>query len=317
MRALVAVGPGDFRLSELAELVVPEGGRLVEVEAAGVCAADRMLWRGDGPWELCWPFVPGHELLGHDVLTGQRLTVEVKIPCGRCRWCSRGKTNLCPHGTHVGSGIPGAFAERLALPAAALVHPVPEALPLAAAVLAEPAACALHAVRRAGVKEGDTVAVIGIGAVGALALHAARAEGASVVLAVTRTPEKAALSLDLGADEALDITTGARDLADVVLECSGDPAAAARALDLAAPGGTVGLYGVYRSHGALDLNQIAEHKELTIAGGHLAPGCFPEAILLLAGVRADLIVTAVRPLDQAAAALEPSSRPRLKEVLVP
>ncbi len=317
MRALVAHGPGDFRLSELAEPVVPEGGRLVQVEAAGVCAADRMLWRGDGPWELCWPFVPGHELLGHDVLTGERLTVEVKIPCGGCRWCAHGRTNLCPHGSHVGSGIPGAFAERLALPSAALVHPIPEVLPLAAAVLAEPAACALHAVRRAGVQQGDTVAVIGIGAVGALAVHAARAEGASAVVAITRTPEKAALCLDLGADEALDITTGARDLADVVLECSGDPTAAARALDLAAPGGTVGLYGVYRTPGALDLNQIAEHKELTIAGGHLAPGCFPDAIQLLTGVRADLIVTAVRPLDQARVALEPSSHPRLKEVLVP
>ncbi|MGH8910611.1 MAG: zinc-binding dehydrogenase, partial [Egibacteraceae bacterium] len=228
-----------------------------------------------------------------------------------------GRANLCPHGAHVGSGIPGAFAQRLALPAAALVHPVPDALGLAAAVLAEPMACALHAVRRAGVREGDTVAVIGIGTVGALALHCARAEGAGTLLAVTRTPEKAALALALGADEALDVTSGARDLADVVVECSGDPRAAARALDLAVPGGRVGLYGVYRTAARLDLNQIAEFKELTVAGGHLAPGCFPDAIRLLAGIRADLIVTGIRPLDQAVAALEPSPHPRLKEVLVP
>ncbi|MGH8903210.1 MAG: hypothetical protein ACRDYA_16460 [Egibacteraceae bacterium] len=57
MKALVAHGPGDFRLSEVPEPEVPEGGWLVEVEAAGVCAADRMLWRGDGPWALTWPFV--------------------------------------------------------------------------------------------------------------------------------------------------------------------------------------------------------------------------------------------------------------------
>jgi 2-desacetyl-2-hydroxyethyl bacteriochlorophyllide A dehydrogenase len=317
MRALVAHGPGDFRLSEVPEPAVPEGGRLVEVEAAGVCAADRMLWRGDGPWALRWPFVPGHELLGRDAATGQRLTVEVKIPCRGCRWCASGRMNLCPNGTHVGSGIPGAFAERLMLPELAMVHPVPDALPLEAAVLAEPAACALHAVRRAGVRHGDTVAVIGIGGVGALALYTARAEGAGTVIAVTRTPEKAARALELGADEALDVTTGERDLADVVVECSGDPEAAARALDLAAPGGRVGLYGVYRTRAALDLNQIAELKELTVTGGHLAPGCFPDAIRLLAGVRADLIVTRVRTLNEAVTALEPSPHPRLKEVLVP
>jgi 2-desacetyl-2-hydroxyethyl bacteriochlorophyllide A dehydrogenase len=317
VKALVAHGPGDFRLSEVPEPQAPQGGRVVHVEAAGVCAADRMLWRGDGPWELRWPFVPGHEVLGRDAVTGEHLTVEVKLPCGECQWCARGRTNLCPHGTHIGSGIPGAFAERLALPATARVHPVPDTLPLAAAVLAEPAACALHAVRRAGVRQGDTVAVIGIGSVGALALHAARAEGAGAVVAVTRTGAKAALATALGADEALDVTSGACDLADVVLECSGDPEAAARALDLAVPGGRVGLYGVYRVRAKIDLNQIAEFKELTIAGGHLAPGCFPDAIRLLPDIRADLIVTEVRPLDHAVAALEPSPYPRVKEVLTP
>lgn len=74
---------------------------------------------------------------------------------------------------------------------------------------------------------------------------------------------------------------------------------------------------MYRAEARIDLNQIAELEELTIAGGHLAPGCFPHAIRLLAGVAADLVVTGVRPLDQAEAALGPASHPRLEEVLVP
>lgn len=322
MRAVVARGPGDFGVEEVPEPVPPAGGRLVQVEAAGVCAADRMLWRGDGPWDgLRWPFVPGHEVLGRDVATGERLTVEVMVPCGRCPRCVAGRTNLCPHGTHVGSGIPGGFAERLALPPAARVHAVPDRLPLAAAVLAEPMACALHAVRRAAVRPGDSVVVLGLGSIGSLAVHAARAEGAARVVAVTRSAARSAFAVEIGADRAVSERTAEAELAggaDVVLECSGDPRLAATALRLATPGGRVGLYGVYRRPATVDLNQITEFKELTVTGGHLAPGCFPDAIRMLADVCGDRLVTAVRPLDAVRAALAPATgRARVKEVLVP
>ncbi len=311
MRALVARGPGAFAVEEVPEPVVAPGGRLVHVEAAGVCAADRKLYTGQHPWgELEWPVVPGHELLGVDDATSERITCEVKVPCGRCRCCASGRGNLCPTGPHLGSGIPGAFAERLALPPDALVHRVPAALATTAAVLAEPMACALHAVRRAGVRAGDAVTVIGLGSVGALAVHAARAAGAEVA-AVVRSQAKATLARRLGA--SVDVGDAPR----VVIECSGSAAGAAAALRLVAPGGSVCYFGVYPPTVALDLNQVAEFKELTVVGGHLAPGCFPEAVELLSTVDADAVVTARRPLAQFRVALEPSVAPRVKEVLVP
>jgi len=134
---------------------------------------------------------------------------------------------------------------------------------------------------------------------------------------VTRTEAKAALARDLGADDVLDVSAGALDVADVVVECSGDPAAIRLALDLAVPGGTVVLYGIYRSPATVDLNQITEFKELTVIGAHLAPGCFPAAIAMLSGVDSDLLVTGVRLLDDFRSALEPATHPRLKEVLIP
>lgn len=111
---------------------------------------------------------PGHELLGRVIggerfPAGTRVTAEVKLPCGSCEWCGRDERHLCPHGRHLGSGIAGAFAERVALPHEAVVHAVPDALTTRQAVLAEPMACALHAVRRAGVRPGDRVAVAGLG----------------------------------------------------------------------------------------------------------------------------------------------------------
>ncbi|HSH23890.1 MAG TPA: alcohol dehydrogenase catalytic domain-containing protein, partial [Acidimicrobiales bacterium] len=127
MKAVVARGAGDFRIEEVAE-PTQEHGAVIEVEAAGVCAADRMIWRGDGPWELSFPFTPGHEILGRvtwiddhsaerwGIVPGDRVTAEVMVPCRRCRLCRTGRTNLCRFGTHLGSGLPGAFAQRMALP---------------------------------------------------------------------------------------------------------------------------------------------------------------------------------------------------------
>ncbi|MBC7372952.1 MAG: alcohol dehydrogenase catalytic domain-containing protein, partial [Frankiales bacterium] len=268
MRAVVAHGPGDFRLSQVPE---PTSGLVVEVEAAGVCAADRMLFTGAHPWgALAWPFVPGHELLGRVVASdgrvpvGARVTAEVMLACGGCPECRRGQRHLCTRGRHLGSGIPGAFAERLSLPADAAVHVVPEDLSTSQAVLAEPMACALHAVRRAGVRPGDRVAVAGLGGLGALAVHAARAEGAASVTAVVRTPEKARLAATLGYDMATpDPSTGAYD---VGLDVSGSVDAVAVLLRAVRRGGRLGVYGVYDRPLSLDLNALAEFGELTLAG---------------------------------------------------
>ena len=311
MRAVVAHGPGDFRLEQVED---PVGDLLVEVEAAGVCAADRMLWTGHHPWgALAWPFVPGHELLGRDP-AGRRVTAEVKVPCGSCPACVRGEDHLCPHGRHLGSNFSGAFAERVALPAGARVHDIPETLTTLQAVLAEPMACALHAVRRAGVRPGDRVAVAGLGGLGALAVHAARAQGAAHVTAVVRSDDKARLARELGYDAATTEPSGAAY--DTVVDVSGSVDAVAVLLRAVRPGGRVGVYGVYREPLPLDLNALAEFGELTVSGGHLAPGCFPEAIALLHLVDGALVVTGTHPLERLTDALE-APQPRLKEIVRP
>ena len=319
MRAVVARGPGAFAVEQVDD---PTGGTVVDVEAAGVCAADRMLFTGRHPWgTLPWPFTPGHELLGRVVSedgrlpVGTRVTAEVKLPCRSCAACGRGDGHLCPTGRHLGSGIPGAFAERLALPVEAVLHVVPDGLSVRQAVLAEPMACALHAVRRAGVQPGDRVAVAGLGGLGALAVHAARAAGALEVTAVVRSIEKAGLAARLGYDAAtLSPDDGAYD---TVLDVSGSVDAVAVLLRAVRAGGRVGVYGVYDRPLSLDLNALAELGELTVAGGHLAPGCFPEAIAMLEQVDGDAVVTGEHALDRLTDALLPSDRPRLKEIVRP
>lgn len=340
MRAVVAHGAGDFHLSDL-PIPQAQEGALVRVEAVGVCAADRMIWRGDSPWQLRFPFTPGHELLGRiedidpdtqgrwGLGVGDRVTAEVMVPCGQCRLCQLGRSNLCRRGRHLGSDLPGAFAEYLVLPPEARVWRIPEGLPTAAAALVEPVACAVHAVRRAGVAADEVVAVAGIGAIGAAAVAVAVAKAARV-LAVVTSPEKAEAALSLGAelavprDEAvaalLDLTGGCG--VDAFLECSGSAQAVQLGLDTTIPGGRLLLYGVYRAPAAVDWNQIAEFKELDVRGGHLAPnGAFGEAIELLSAgaVDAERIVTHRHPLEEFEAALGDATegRLRLKAIVEP
>jgi 2-desacetyl-2-hydroxyethyl bacteriochlorophyllide A dehydrogenase len=316
VRAVAAHGPGDFRLEEVEAPVLPDDGLLVEVEATGVCAADRMLWSGRHPWgELAWPFIPGHELLGRVVAghlpAGTRVTAEVKLPCGSCASCLRGEGHLCPRGRHLGSGIPGGFADLVALPASTRVHIVPDGLDRDQAVLAEPMACALHAVRRSGVREGDRVLIAGIGGLGAVAVTAARYAGAAHVTALVRTPEKARLARELGYDDA--VLDPSADY-DVGLDVSGSVDAVEVLLTAVRAGGRLGVYGVYDRPLTIDLNHLGELGERSLTGGHLAPGCFPEAIALL--VQVHDVVTGVHPLESLTEAFTP--RPtRLKEIVVP
>ncbi len=351
MRAVVAHGPGDFRLEDVAR-PARQRGAVLEIEAAGVCAADRMIWRGDGPWELAFPFTPGHEILGRVVWiddrsaghwrvgVGDRVTAEVMVPCRRCRLCRAGRRNLCRFGTHLGSGLPGAFAEQMALPPEAVVHEVPPDLDTTAAVLVEPAACAVHALRRAEITRDDVVAIAGIGSIGAAALGTAAGRARRLVAVVT-SPARAELARALGADEAVDVSAGpGRDELpdgllpgvdalveltgghgpDVFVDCSGSPEAVELGLAALVPGGRLVLYGVYRRRAGIDLNLVAEHKELDVRGGHLAPGAFPEALeLLQAGtIDAERIVTHRHGLDDVHAAVgEVPAGDRLKAILVP
>jgi len=344
MKAVVAHGAGDFRLEDLPDPVL-QGGALVRMEAAGVCAADRMIYRGDSPWDLAFPFTPGHENVGTiialdadagarwGVVEGDMVVNEVMVPCGVCPLCRRGRAHLCRDGRHIGSSLPGGWAERMAIPAQARVWRVPDGLPPEEAVVAEPLACGIHAIERADPAEGETIVISGIGAIGAGALaYAAAVKPGLEIVALVTTPQRAEVALELGATAAIDVTTtdAAAELRerthgvgpDHYLDLSGATASVELALQVIAPGGRITLYGVYRERATVDWNTVAEFKELEIRGGHLAPTEFGAALELLASRVVDgrRLVTASYPLAEVRSALEeprdPAS-PRLKTILLP
>jgi L-iditol 2-dehydrogenase len=328
MRAVVAFGAGDFRVEEVPDPVL-EGGALVRMEAAGVCAADRMIYKGDSPWELTFPFIPGHENVGTilelDAGAGARWGVaesdmvvnEVMVPCGACPLCRRQRFHLCRNGRHIGSRLPGGWAERMAIPPEARVWRVPDGLAPEEAVLAEPLACGIHAIERADPGKGETIVISGIGAIGAGALaYVAAVKPVREIIALVTTPERASIARELGASVAIDVT--ATDAAaelhertdgmgpDHYVDFTGVTASVDLGFRVIAPGGRVTLYGVYRDRASVDWNTVAEFKELEIRGGHLAPTEFGLALELLSTRVVDgrRLVTASYPLAEVRSALE-------------
>ena len=230
MRA-VRVIDGAPRLAEIAE---PAGeGVLVAIRAAGICGSDLHMI------EKRFPLAGtlGHEIAGV-APDGTAVAVEPLACCGECPACRRGDVQLCERGPAMiyGIGRDGGMADRIRVPASALVA-LPAAVALADASLVEPLAVAVHGLRRAGVRLGQRVAVIGGGTIGLAVVAAARAFGATVAL-LGRHEHQRAAGERLGATEAAGTY-------DVVVDAAGTKSALARALELAAPGGKLLLVASY------------------------------------------------------------------------
>lgn len=269
MRAIVIEQPNEVALRDV-EAPSPGPGEVrVRSVCAGVCRTDLDIVAGtlDARW-VSFPVVPGHEWsgviesLGAGVTglePGERVVCEGSIPCLACRRCRAGDTHLCETYDAVGFTRGGGYGEYVVVPAR-VVHPIPDHVSFDAAVLVEPAAVALKALERARIQPGETVGVIGIGALGAIALRLARLHGPAAVVAYGVRDEELELARGLGADDVVNV--GREEVGsglDVVVETAGAASAVELATRLAREGGRVVLLGI-AGHG----------HELTLPADRLA-----------------------------------------------
>jgi propanol-preferring alcohol dehydrogenase len=200
---------------EIQDRPVPEPGPgqvLVRIEASGLCHTDIHAAHGDWPVKPVPPFVPGHEGVGIVEALGEGVTERalgdrVALPwlghaCGHCDHCVDGWETLCEEQQNTGYSIDGGFAE-YAVADARYVVPVPAGV---AAFDAAPLTCAgvttYKAVKVAGIRPSERVAVFGIGGLGHLAVQYARLVGGTVI-AVDVEDEKLRLATELGADHVV------------------------------------------------------------------------------------------------------------------
>ena len=326
MRAAVFPGPGRPLVVEEVPRPVPGSGEaLVKVAACGFCHTDLHYLDSGVPTVKPPPLILGHEISGvveelgpgtHGRSVGDRVLVPSVLPCGNCEVCRLGRGNICPHLTMPGNHIDGGFAEYVRVPARDLV-PLPLDLDLErSAVISDALTTPYHAVvRRAGVRGGEWVVVVGCGGVGIGVVQFAAAAGANVI-AVDPRAESREAARRLGACEALDPTEHpdlAREVrkragggADVALEVVGTPETVSLALSTLRRGGRLCVVGYSDSVAPIPLNRLM-FFEYTIAGSlGCRPVDYPRVIDMVrrGKVSLDAVVTATLPLDRIAEAAE-------------
>jgi len=232
---------------------------LVRVEACGVCGTDVHIMEGTS--RSSPPVVLGHEYAGRVEETGkgilgfrpgQKVAIDPNIACGRCFYCRRGLVHLCSNLRALGVDIDGGMAEYCVVPVGQM-YELPEEMSAELCAFIEPVSCAVHGIDRAGIRPGDTVAILGGGTIGLIMLQLARSAGASRTFVVEPLGHKRAIAEHLGADAVLnpaetDIRSALFDVtgegADVVLECAGRADTMELAVNLARRGGVVEFFGV-------------------------------------------------------------------------
>jgi 2-desacetyl-2-hydroxyethyl bacteriochlorophyllide A dehydrogenase len=260
MRAAFCTGRGAIELRDVAPLPLAPGAVSVAVHACGICGSDLHYFNGESPPP---PVCLGHEICGRIVdgtamlPAGTPVVVEPLVPCGTCARCRASEPNLCPRVQILGSMLPGGLADRVHVPASS-VYRLPAGLALDVAVLAEPLAVGVHAVRVAGLVLGEDVLVLGAGSIGLLAAYAALRAGARVTVSARHPHQRAAahalgIADVIGDDEAAVRGAARAHRPDVVLETVGGTA---NTLDLALrvvrPGGRIVGLGKFTHAIALD-----------------------------------------------------------------
>ena len=323
MRAIRWHGRDDVRLDEVPSPGDPGRAEvLLQVLLCGICGTDiEELRRGpitipvDVPNALTGqvaPLVLGHEIVGRviargadvDALAlGDRVVPDGIITCGTCISCRTGRRHLCASVANIGLHRDGGMADQLRVPAAMCIV-VPKEVPDRAAVLAEPLAVAVRAVRRAGVETGDRVLVIGVGAVGQCVLQLVALRGAAPG-AADPDPWRRGATIDAVAGLVI-AETGSQHPwageADCVIDCAGSEDSLRDALDAVRPGGRIVLVGATSSGSAFSPHDLLAREAtiITSLSHDLEMDTRAAVRLLAAGVLSvDHVVTSVLSFEAA------------------
>lgn len=264
---------------------IKEDEVLVKVLSASVCGTDVHIYTWD-TWaqnRIKEPYTMGHELSGRVVEVGQDVTgvkvgdivtTETHIVCHTCEFCLSHQAHICAHTKVIGVDMDGVFAEYVALPATNLIQCDPT-MDHDLLSVQEPLGNAVHTVMTGDII-GKTVAVVGVGPIGILAVDVAKAMGASKVIAIDVNPYRLDLALKIGADASIhslqeDTHKRIHELVgpygvDVVLEMSGNAHALKQALGYLKPGGRMSILGIPTQEVSLDIGQEIVFKGITIQG---------------------------------------------------
>jgi 2-desacetyl-2-hydroxyethyl bacteriochlorophyllide A dehydrogenase len=291
MRAVTFQAPGEVRVEERPDPEpVAADDAVIRVEATGICGSDLHIYHGRVQIEP--GFIIGHEYVGTvvaagdavtSVAVGDRVLGTYGTACGGCFHCRRSEYHKCDSGRVFGHGaalgsLQGAQAELLLVPTANLtLRKVPDGLSDDVALFAgDVMGTAFHAVDSRPLAEGESAAILGMGPVGLCVVQAAKAAGASEVVAIDTVEDRLRMAESFGATpvhlteqdpraEVKRLTEGRG--VDLAVDAVGHPEALELALRLARKAGTVSLTGVYAERAEVHMG-VLWIKAITMTSGH-------------------------------------------------
>ena len=326
MKAAVYRGKEKLLVEEVENPTLGDGEVLVKVDACAVCGTDLRTYR-HGDKKIKPPRILGHEFCGSivesgapdsNVSVGDRVVMYIVLPCGECRYCKMGRSNLCVSRTTMSYHHDGAFAPYVKIPAKAVkkgqLFKVETDIPSDQMGLAEPLGCVINAHGKLDIGVYDTVAVIGAGPIGVMHAVVSRLQGAQKVWVLDTMENR----LDMAAKFDIDGTVPVKpdgshiekmnELTDgfgpsvVIVACS-NAHAQADALDIVGKGGRVEFFGgLPKSAPTAVLNTNHLHyKEIMITGSYsekMSDFQASQALIQSGRFPADRIITHTLPLKR-------------------
>jgi len=303
MAMVTAPGKVEFQTKTLRAL----GARdvLIQVKAAAICGSDLHIFKGMHP-SAALPVSIGHEASGQIIAVGEevqkykvgdRVTIEPIIACGKCDFCMRGEYHLCVNVSFQYRKGQGAFAPYF-IASEDRVFKLPDHLSYEEGALVEPLAVALHAVKKSGIRLGQTCAVFGAGAIGLLVAMLSHRTTASDVFVADINPFRLERALELGATgvinslvsnpvETIMERTGQMGV-DRSFEAVGLEATLIQSLTALKKGGTATLLGIFEKPDAVLPVNLFVQREINLAGSQGYCWDFQDGLALLENNVVDL-----------------------------
>lgn len=293
----------EIRKEEIPALKM--GEVLIRIHSIGICGSDVSYYTkgATGLGSLTYPHILGHECAGEiaavgsgvsHVAVGARVAIEPGVPCGTCEYCRTGRYNLCESIAFMSSAIKrpggeGGMAEYVIRPAA-YVYRIPECMTYDQGALLEPVSVAIHAVRRSGIKPGQSAAILGCGPIAGCILLVLNACGVTDVWMTDVIEQRTEFMKSLGAKDVLradrlrgdELKEICRDKVHAVFDTSCNETALNAALHWLKKGGSMVLVGVPAEARQIDLPTVFS-RELSLISTFRYANTYPEAIALIEG----------------------------------
>ncbi len=306
----------------------------IKVEYTAICGSDPHIVDGKLPVSYP-PRIMGHEVSGTIVELGEqadtkglkvgdRVTGNPVRYCGVCDYCRNGLEHYCLK--LAAFFPPGTMAESVVWHEQQ-VFKLPDSISFEEGCLTEPVSVCLRGIDLSNIREGSTVAILGLGGIGQILLQLSLLAGASQVMVADPVESKRNTALEMGADMAFDplaedmwattMKVTANRGFDTVIEASGNLDSAKSAMDMVGKAGTMVYFAVYPMNFELPIKPFDLYsREITVRGVFMSPYLFPRTLALLPRLKLKPLVSKIYPLDEVVEAFEEQKRGQNIKILI-